>query len=182
VVQLLGHCPNLGGVIVPGIPYGPESERAYLLHVSLLSLDHNCQASPRQPAGSDGRDTSSGTFLDGIFSCKQIKEDGSRSEEFLINAEFVAMLYFYIAASQSEKTGCLRRLRRQPFYVDRVNLYKGFDGIRAKCQDWRPQLLIVLRGWQVNFPTVARKKNVSLSLLSGVDSQGAKGSRLMEGD
>jgi hypothetical protein len=63
-----------------------------------------------------------------------------------------------------------------------VNLYKGFDGILAKCQDWRPQLLMILRGWKVNFPIVARKKKVNLSLLAGVDFQGAGGSRLMEGD
>ena len=118
--------------------------------------------------------------MDDIFSCKQIKEDGSRSDDFLINAEFVAMLDYYIAASLSAKAGDAEKLRS--FYVDRVNLYKGFDGSSAKRPDWRPQLLKVLKDWQAKFPIVARKKKVSLSVLAGADTPGAGGSRLTEDD
>ena len=118
--------------------------------------------------------------MDDIFSCKQIREDGSRSNEFLINEEFVAMLDFYIAASLSARTGDAEKLR--PFYADRVELYKGFDGSSTKRPDWRPQLLRVLQDWQAKFPMVARKKKASLSVLSGVDSPGAGGSRLTEDD
>ena len=89
------------------------------------------------------------------------------------------MLDYYIAASLSAKAGDAEKLR--PFYVDRVNLYKGFDGTSAKRPDWRPQLLTVLKDWQAKFPIVARKKKVSLSVLAGADTPGLRtGSRRLQ--
>ena len=96
--------------------------------------------------------------MDDLFSRKQINADGSHSNEFLINEEFVAMLDYYVVVSLSAKASEAERFR--PYYRQRVDIYKMFDG-KALAQNrpaWRPQLLALLKAWQETFPAVARKK------------------------
>ena len=99
--------------------------------------------------------------MDDAFSRKQINADGSLSTEFIINAEFVAMLDYYVATSLSAKGPDAERFR--PYYRKQVGIYKSFDGKTEGRGDWRPQLLAILKGWQTLFPAVVRKKKSRLS-------------------
>ena len=92
---------------------------------------------------------------------KQINADGSPSDEFLINAEFVAMLDYYVVTSLSAKGPDAEKFR--PYYRQHVAIYKAFDGQTAGRDDWRPQLLKVLKDWQAMFPGIQRKKKNRLS-------------------
>ena len=87
--------------------------------------------------------------------------DGSPSDEYIINAEFVAMLDYHVATSLSAKTSGAERFR--PYYRQHVGIYKAFDGKTACRAVWRPQLLAVLKDWQARFSGVARKKKNRLS-------------------
>ena len=43
-------------------------------------------------------------FVEAVFDCKQIREDGSASDEFLINKEFITMLDYCVLTSLSAKS------------------------------------------------------------------------------
>ena len=102
--------------------------------------------------------------MDDLFSRKQIKADGSLSNEFLINEEFVAMLDYYVVVSLSAKASDAERFR--PYYSQHVDIYKKFDGKVQNRPAWRPQLLALLKAWQEKFPAVARKKKSRISSAS----------------
>ena len=54
------------------------------------------------------------------------KEDGTASDEYLINEEFMAMLDYYVAACLS--AGASEAAGFRSFYAERVLLYKALDG------------------------------------------------------
>ena len=41
--------------------------------------------------------------MEAVFACKQISKDGSASDEFLINEEFITTLDYYVVTSLSAK-------------------------------------------------------------------------------
>lgn len=106
--------------------------------------------------------------MEDIMNQKQLNEDGSPSDQFLINEEFIAMLDYYVATSLSgrlPKTAVF-----QHFYKERVRLYKAFDGAEGK-RNWRPLLLEQLNDWPTRFPDSVSKRR---SRLSGVASKAAQ--------
>jgi hypothetical protein len=119
--------------------------------------------------------------LQDLFSRKQINTDGLHwhSNEFLINAEFVAILDYYVAVSLSAKSSDAEWFR--PYYRLRVKIDKSFDGTKEKHPDWRPQLQAVLKAWQKKFPAVIRKKRPQLSA-SAADHAEAGGADATEDD
>ena len=56
---------------------------------------------------------------------KQIREDGSASNKFLINEEFINMLDYYVVTSLSAKS---ETESFRSFYCERVAMYKALDG------------------------------------------------------
>ncbi len=95
-----------------------------------------------------------------VFARKQLNEDGSPSDRYLINEEFVAMLDYYVAASLSAKVADADAM--VTFYLERVALYKAFDG-KGDRRDWRPLLLEQLTKWLTSFPECASRKRSRLS-------------------
>ena len=92
---------------------------------------------------------------------KQLNEDGSSGDEFLINEAFVAMLDFYVATSLSVLASDAEALR--PFYDERVVIYQALDGNEGrKC--WRKELRDQLAEWLQDFPECASKKKGRLSV------------------
>lgn len=91
---------------------------------------------------------------------KQLNEDGTPSDEFLINEEFIAMLDYYIAASLSGRLADAVALR--PFYTTRVALYKAFNG-KDGARDWRSLLLAQLQDWLSKFLDSTNKRKNRLS-------------------
>ena len=75
---------------------------------------------------------------------KQISEDGSANDEFLINEEFISMLDYYVVTSLSTKSSEVKSFRT--FYCERVAVYKALNG-QQDWRNWRPALLEVLDGW-----------------------------------
>ena len=71
-------------------------------------------------------------------SCKRICEDGSASDEFLINEEFIAMLDYYVVISLLAKSSEAESFRT--FYCEQVAMYKALDGQKNR-RNWRPALL-----------------------------------------
>ena len=94
---------------------------------------------------------------------KQLKEDGTTSDEFLITEEFIAMLDFYVASSLSGKLSDAVELR--PFYEQRVAVYKALNGQNG-VRDWRPLLLEQLQQWLSSFPESVNKRKNRLSVSS----------------
>ena len=92
---------------------------------------------------------------------KQLNEDGTPSDEFLINEEFIAMLDYYIAASLSGRLVDAVALR--PFYTTRVALYKAFNG-KDGARDWRSLLLAQLQAWLTAFPDSRNKRRNRFSV------------------
>ena len=91
-----------------------------------------------------------------MFARKQLNEDGSPSDRYLINEEFVAMLDYHVAACLSAKMADADAL--VPFYFERVAVGKGSK------RDWRPLLLEQLTSWlSLLFPVCASRKRSRLS-------------------
>ena len=63
--------------------------------------------------------------VEDVLERRQCKEDGSASDEYLINEEFMAMLDYYVAACLSARAGEAAGFRS--FYAERVLLYKSLD-------------------------------------------------------
>ena len=59
---------------------------------------------------------------------KHLREDGSASDEFLINEEFIAMLYCYVVTSLSANLKSSEAESLRTFYCERVAMYKALDG------------------------------------------------------
>ena len=96
--------------------------------------------------------------MEDVLERRQCKEDGSASDEYLINEEFMAMLDYYVAACLSARASEAAGFRS--FYAERVLLYKALDGKeRRRASSWRPALLEVLRSWLERFPDCVTRRS-----------------------
>ena len=64
---------------------------------------------------------------------KQLNEDGTPSDEFLINEEFIAMLDYYIAASLSGRLADAVALRPRGLLCTRPSMEKMARGTGGRC-------------------------------------------------
>ena len=101
--------------------------------------------------------------MEDVLERRQCKEDGSASDEYHINEEFMAtgMLDYYVAAYLSARASEAAGFRS--FYAERVLLYKALDG-KERRRAWRPALLEVLGSWLERFPDCVNKKKFRHSL------------------
>ena len=99
---------------------------------------------------------------------KQISNDGSASNEFLINEEFIAMLDYYVVTSLSAKSSEAQHFRT--FHCVWLAMYKALDKKQDR-RNWRPALLEVLNGWLRMFPEAASKNKGRLSFGSATHAQ-----------
>ena len=99
--------------------------------------------------------------MEDVLERRQCKEDGSASDEYLINEEFMAMLDYYVAACLSARAS--EAVGFKSFYAKRVLLCKALDG-KKRRRAWRPALLKVLRSWLARFPDCVNKKKYRHSL------------------
>ena len=82
-----GKCAHLAATVLPG------RGRAARAVASVESVRTLIRASRRLRR-----------FVEAVFDCKQIREDGSASDEFLINKEFITMLDYCVLTSLSAKS------------------------------------------------------------------------------
>ena len=99
---------------------------------------------------------------------KQISDDGSASNEFLINEEFITVLDYYVVTSLSAKSSEAEPFRT--FYCKWVAMYKALDGQQDR-RNWRLGLLEGLDGWLRMFSEVASKRNGRLLFGSATHAQ-----------
>ena len=92
-----------------------------------------------------------GVSLQTQFERKVPNQDGSDSDVYLINEEFVASLDSLVACFP---WAGIPDCREQAIYFkQRVAYYKHFDGRDGK-KNWRTELFECLQAWQMRFPTV----------------------------
>ena len=90
---------------------------------------------------------------------KKPNPDGSPSEHFLINEEFVAMFDWLVASCLSAGIADSRNL--DEYYRRQVQIYKHFNGNEG-MRNWRDDLCAELERWLERFPAAARRANSSL--------------------
>ena len=90
---------------------------------------------------------------------KKPNPDGSPSEDFLINEEFVAMMDWLVATCLSAGVADARNL--DEYYRRQVKLYKHFNGNEGK-RNWRDDLCAELERWLERFPAAAKRSRTSL--------------------
>ena len=88
------------------------------------------------------------------FSRKQVNQDGSLSDKYVINEEFIAMIDFLFASSLWTSVGDVRKM--QSFYTERVALYKNFNGAEGR-REWRAEIVSVLENFIQRFPDVVTR-------------------------
>ena len=110
-----------------------------------------------------------GVSLEDVFNRRQLNEDGSSSNKFLINEELVAMLDSYVAVSLSAKIAHAEQFK--PHYRKQVEIYKAFNGTSGR-ESWRPQLLAVLQNWLAKFPHAVSKMKSRISTGGSSDQKG----------
>ena len=72
------------------------------------------------PSVAQERRTGPGVPMEDVLERRQCKEDGSASDEYLINVEFMAMLDYYVAVCLSARASEAAGFRS--FYAERVLL------------------------------------------------------------
>jgi hypothetical protein len=88
------------------------------------------------------------------FSRKKVNPDGSMSDKYLINEEFIAMIDYLFASSLWTSVGDVRKM--QSFYAERVALYKNFNGAEGR-REWRKEIVSVLENFIHRFPDVVTR-------------------------
>ena len=100
-----------------------------------------------------------GVSLQTQFERKVPNKDGSDSDVYLINEEFIASLDYLVACYP---WAGIPDCREQAIYFkQRVAYYKHFDGRDGK-KNWRTDLLECLQAWQMRFPSVVQKRRTAL--------------------
>ena len=97
----------------------------------------------------------SGESFDSLFTHKLPKVDGSPSDVFVINANLMALLHYYVDCS-IDASAPFRRSRRVNF-ERHLALYVAYEqhGI-----DWRGELMELLKHWSPDFDGLFKKKRV----------------------
>ncbi len=100
-----------------------------------------------------------GVSLQTQFERKVQNKDGSDSDVYLINEEFIASLDYLVACFP---WAGIPDCREQAIYFKRsVAYYKHFNG-RDWKKNWRTELLECLEVWQMRFPSVVQKRRSGL--------------------
>ena len=102
-----------------------------------------------------------GVSLQTQFERKVLNKDGSESDVYLINEEFIASLDYLVACFP---WAGIPDCREQAIYFkQRVAYYKhlNLNGRDGK-KNWRTELLECLEAWQMRFPNVVQKRRTAL--------------------
>jgi hypothetical protein len=92
-----------------------------------------------------------GVCLQTQFERKVLNKDGSESDVYLINEEFIASLDYLVACYP--RAGIPDCREQAIYFKQRVTYYKHFDGRDGK-KNWRAELIECLEAWQRRFPNV----------------------------
>jgi hypothetical protein len=102
-----------------------------------------------------------GVSLQTQFERKVLNKDGSESDVYVINEEFIKSLDYLVACYP---WAGIPDCREQAIYFkQRVAYYKHFDGRRGDGKkNWRTDMLECLQAWQMRFPSVVQKRRTAL--------------------
>ena len=93
------------------------------------------------------------------FARKVLNRDGSESDIYLINEEFIASLDYLVACCPWAGIADCRE--QAQYFKQRVAYYKHFDGRDGK-RNWRADLFECLQAWKLRFPSVVQKRRTTL--------------------
>ena len=110
--------------------------------------------------------TARGVTIKEQFQRKKPNRDGSPSDVFIINEEFMAMIDWFVASYLWASVTDARGLHE--YYMQRVALYKHFNGADGR-RNWREELVAVLESWMERFPATTRSVNSSFADMSPGD-------------
>jgi hypothetical protein len=96
--------------------------------------------------------------LDAIFERKLIKEDGSASDEYFVNEELIAKIFFLMACSISV-TASYRKEKKHLYQVYLSTL----KAATAAGKKWREQMRDCLKHWEPQLSTRIRSRGSAAS-------------------